>query len=228
MAFILGKGVQLVASGIGLASEGITHHKERKHAKSQRLGESDTTSTDAHIEGVDEAPYEAGDEEHWDLDDAQHDLMSGHSLAPYEHSTIHGSSVQSHESKPQDEKKTISAFISRHPPPPPSYSGGTPKLPLPVVLPQRRPKDKSRGFIRAYPPALQEVGIDQAMFLDFIETFDKSTQASPWIQAVNLANFATFAMAPPFSFLVSAAIMQTVKIMTEVQVRARYASAAIP
>lgn len=209
MSFIVGKGIQLVASGIGLASESITHHREKKRAKAQGDGESCDDPPSLHLEGEDEIPRNAFDEEHWDLDDAQHDLTI--ELSPSQASTT-----------PQDAKQTVAAFITRYPAPPPPYGPERPKLTLPVVLPQRRPKDKSRGFIRAYAPSLEEVGIDQAMFLDFIETFDKSTQVSPWISAINLANFATFAMAPPFSFLVSAAIMQTVKVISEVQVRARY------
>jgi hypothetical protein len=211
MSFIVGKGIQLVASGIGLASESITHHKEKNLAKSQGNGESCGESPSPHLEGADEVPQEAFDEGYWDLDDAQHELTS--ELSPSQASTKH-----------QDAKQTVAAFITRYPVPPPPYGPERPKLPFPVVLPQRRPKDKSRGFIRAYAPSLEEVGIDQAMFLDFIETFDKSTQVSPWIAAINLANFATFAMAPPFSLLVSAAIMQTVKVISEVQVRARYAN----
>ena len=41
-------------------------------------------------------------------------------------------------------------------------------LPAPVILPQRRPKNKQRGFVRGYAPLLGECsGIDQQTFLDF-------------------------------------------------------------
>lgn len=53
-------------------------------------------------------------------------------------------------------------------------------LPLPVILPQRRPRKKTRGFVRAYAPLLGECsGIDQETFLKFINNFDKASQASP-------------------------------------------------
>lgn len=53
-------------------------------------------------------------------------------------------------------------------------------IPCPVIIPQRRPRKKERGFIRAYAPLLGECsGIDQATFLAFLENFHKSSQASP-------------------------------------------------
>jgi hypothetical protein len=53
-------------------------------------------------------------------------------------------------------------------------------LPLPIILPQRRPNSKRRGFVRAYAPDLwQYKGINQQTFLNFLEEFHKSSQASP-------------------------------------------------
>jgi hypothetical protein len=64
-----------------------------------------------------------------------------------------------------------------------------PKLPLalPVILPQRRPCKKSRGFVRAYAPALDDVGIDETTFLKFLKNFHTSSQANPWFDAIMLA-----------------------------------------
>jgi hypothetical protein len=53
------------------------------------------------------------------------------------------------------------------------------QLPCPVIIPQRRPKDKERGFIRAYAPALFECGIDEATFLNFIDSLNQATKVSP-------------------------------------------------
>lgn len=61
------------------------------------------------------------------------------------------------------------------------------KLPLPVILPQRRPRIKSRGFVRAYSPVLQDVGIDQQTFLRFLKNFHASSQANPCFNAVMVA-----------------------------------------
>ena len=79
-------------------------------------------------------------------------------------------------------------FILNHPPPPYPQRGN---LALPVVIPQRRPKDRARGFVRAYAPILENAGIDQATWLEFLDTFQKSSLANPWINAINMAQFAT-------------------------------------
>ncbi|KAK3635351.1 hypothetical protein LTR56_014776 [Elasticomyces elasticus] len=51
-------------------------------------------------------------------------------------------------------------------------------LPLPVIIPQRRPRTRARGFIRAYAPVLDDCGINEATFLAFLVDFYKSTQVS--------------------------------------------------
>ncbi|CAF9932384.1 MAG: hypothetical protein GOMPHAMPRED_006561 [Gomphillus americanus] len=64
-------------------------------------------------------------------------------------------------------------------------------LPNPVVLPQRRPRNKQRGFIRAYAPSLGEcAAIDQKTFVDVISTWDQASKASPIFDVLNLACFA--------------------------------------
>ena len=60
----------------------------------------------------------------------------------------------------------------------------------PVVIPQRRPGNRSRGFVRAYAPDLEGCGITQTTFLNFLEEFEKSSQANPWILSINLAGVA--------------------------------------
>ncbi|KAI1141420.1 hypothetical protein F5Y05DRAFT_409976 [Hypoxylon sp. FL0543] len=60
-------------------------------------------------------------------------------------------------------------------------------LPYPVILPQRRPKNRARGFVRAYAPDLMRVGIDQATFMAFLQGFEKSVSSSPLLGVVNLA-----------------------------------------
>jgi hypothetical protein len=58
---------------------------------------------------------------------------------------------------------------------------------LPVIVPQRRPRNKSRGFVRAYSPVLEDVGIDQKTFLRFLKNFHSSSQANPCFSAVMVA-----------------------------------------
>jgi hypothetical protein len=77
-------------------------------------------------------------------------------------------------------ERDIVAARAVHPSPPG-------KLPLAVILPQRRPRNKSRGFVRAYSPVLEDVGIDQKTFLRFLKNFHKSSQANPCFSAVMVA-----------------------------------------
>jgi hypothetical protein len=97
----------------------------------------------------------------------------------------------------------------------------SPRLPLPVIIPQRRPKARQRGFVRAYAPDLALKNIDQETFLDFLETFDKASMASPWLDAINLAGFATIPLAPGVGVAVQLAIMISVKTAKDVQSRKR-------
>lgn len=163
------------------------------------------------------------DEEQWDLDDAQHDLklpIPGEQISTRSPDEPESSASAAKEKPIQNVHKLTDAFMAKHPVP--EYIGEAGKMGLPIVLPQRRPKDRHRGFIRAYAPILEVKGIDQETFLEFIETFDKASQASPWIQAINLANFATIPLAPPFSFLVSIGIKMAVDSATEMHSRRRY------
>jgi hypothetical protein len=50
------------------------------------------------------------------------------------------------------------------------------RIPCPVIIPQRRPGDKDRGFVHAYAPVLAECGIGQDTFLGFLDAFHKASQ----------------------------------------------------
>ncbi|KAM3071780.1 hypothetical protein ACMFMG_009640 [Clarireedia jacksonii] len=64
------------------------------------------------------------------------------------------------------------------------HTGG---LSQPVIIPQRRPEDESRGILRAYAPALGDCGIDQETFLDFIDAFNEAHKSSLYLDAINVA-----------------------------------------
>jgi hypothetical protein len=68
--------------------------------------------------------------------------------------------------------------------PPPSFSQVTGRLPAVVIIPQRRPQSKTRGFVRAYAPDLDNCGIDQQVFIRFLEGFDGAIKVRPWF-AIN-------------------------------------------
>jgi len=68
-----------------------------------------------------------------------------------------------------------------------SQYSGTGPLTLPIIIPQRRPENKSRGWAYVYAPCLASCGIEQEIFINFILGFNKACQASPALDAVNLA-----------------------------------------
>lgn len=85
----------------------------------------------------------------------------------------------------EDANELTDIFLRNHPPP--ANSAARPKLPCPVILSQRRPRGKKRGIIRAYAPVLEECGIDQATFLDFLKTSYHASKSSPWLNVINAA-----------------------------------------
>jgi hypothetical protein len=162
-------------------------------------------------------------EDEWALDDAQEEAYHTSSeKAPAYDSIFAPISGQAPPDKTEAEKLE-DTFLRNHGIPRelqgPSTSVG--RLPLTVVLPQRRPKDRSRGFIRAYAPVLENCGIDQATWLQFLDTFQKSSAANPWLNAINMAQFATFALPTPIGLAVGYAISQITNAAIELQSRER-------
>jgi hypothetical protein len=105
---------------------------------------------------------------------------------------------------PKEPSELATAFLSRHPYQ--SIMNQDTRLALPVILSQRRPKTRARGFIRAYSPVLNDVGIDQETFLDFIDTFNKALEPNPWLYALNLAGLAGLAVPQPLMFLLGVGV----------------------
>ncbi|KAI0867404.1 hypothetical protein GGS24DRAFT_495367 [Hypoxylon argillaceum] len=93
------------------------------------------------------------------------------------------------------------------------------RLRYPVILPQRRPKMRQRGFIRAYAPALLDCGIDQPTFMAFLDELDKSTAWSPLLDLINLATLATIAIPGGIGNAVALPIQLATGIYKELQGR---------
>ncbi|KAJ9410548.1 hypothetical protein DTO045G8_1454 [Paecilomyces variotii] len=205
MAELIKFAVKGVAGGIGLASESASAYKSRR--KAQKGAERDGEASSPRYAGPNERASSEDDEaEQWELDEAQDELVGG----------------SSPQRRPiQDTEVLLYEFIRQYPQPAYSERSTTSRLPYPVVLPQRRPKDRSRGFVRAYAPVLENCGIDQTMFLDFLETFNEASQASPWLNAINLATIGTMFLPHGISMAVSIAIQVTTKIAIEMQSRSR-------
>ncbi|KAK5304768.1 hypothetical protein LTR99_003833 [Exophiala xenobiotica] len=168
--------VKLVAKGVtgayALTKEAMHDHDAKK-----------STSTQSHLnvpsrekyDGVssDDASSVSSDDEELtqELDEAQQKFGHGKEMAGLETA--------------ENVDQVVDTFVQRHPPP--KYSPVAGRLELPVILPQRRPKSKERGFVRAYAPMLQTCGLEQAEFLDFLDGFGKAIQLHPLFHAFNLA-----------------------------------------
>lgn len=223
---LIRKGVQAISGGVGLASESIKAHKESKAVKPENQEHASTPypnsegndnpeakdNPDRDIEASENPPLYEGivdDTEHdleteWNLDDAQDEIIEDPEKRPVAES-----------GELEDE------FLRNHPPPEYVKDAPTGKLSFPVVLPQRRPKARSRGFIRAYAPVLENCGIDQATWLAFLDTFQKSSAANPWLNAINLAAIGTMFMPHVIGLVVGYAIRQATDIAIELQARQR-------
>jgi hypothetical protein len=125
----------------------------------------------------------------------------------------------------EDPMKIADNFIKRHPPP--AYESEAEQkehgahLILPVVIPQRRPEARVRGFIRAYDPTLEQAYIDQAMFLEFIQELNIVCLPNPWINAINFASFATMALPTVTELIISRVINQISKVGLEMHSRTK-------
>lgn len=104
--------------------------------------------------------------------------------------------------------------------------GDESRLPHAVVIPQRRPSDRARGFIRAYAPDLLRCGIDQVTFLRFVDGLNKSVASNSAVEAVDLAGEAVGAI-PGSEFvgapIVGAALQVAAGAYKEVNARIGYA-----
>ncbi|PYH97261.1 hypothetical protein BO71DRAFT_481287 [Aspergillus ellipticus CBS 707.79] len=231
----IGKLVHGVTSGIGFATEVHGYRKSRKAAiKERELKQHDQQETSPSPSGS--PPSYSATELHYE----ERNGFPGEEPAEKEHYTTADDEVERswqldeaqdvamEESKPRKSKsgvanpdKVIRAFLQRQPLPSPSptltpdgYPYPAHRLAYPVAIPQRRPKDKTRGYIRAYAPDLQNMGINQETWFDFIETINEASLANPWINALNLASLA----ASPLPFLISTAISTAIMVATTIAI----------
>lgn len=232
---LTGKILRGLASGIGLAAEAYHHRKEKKEEKKATRANDEAINwpptyeesvqdhqSDQDVQSISQNEQDALDEYYsssipqqmyeatWQLDEAQ-DQLGSQKPPPY--------------SVNEDQLPQLAeTFLQDHsspPPAPPSPEGQSPKLTLPVLITQRRPGKRSRGFVRAYAPLLNEVGIDQPTFLDFIDNLNKAVQPSGLIQALNLASIAGLFAPDHFAVLISLVIQIATNIGDEIHSRVR-------
>lgn len=218
-------------------SEAISNHKNSSNKTSTHTGESSRTGASSNASadppaytehsgdkvhpshtqlekqggdggnGADESDFlsEEDDEGHWALDEA---------ARPRE---------DPKDAEHKDSDQIADSFLKTHLPPTHAPQAGT-KLPYPVIIPQRRPRDNARGFVRAYAPVLADYFIDQSSFLGFLENFQQASKASPWLNVVNVA--ALGAQLTPSLIAKGASV--AVRITAGVAIEAQRASRFVP
>ncbi|RAH79592.1 hypothetical protein BO86DRAFT_342887 [Aspergillus japonicus CBS 114.51] len=234
----IGTLVHGITSGIGFATEVHGYKKARKAGKEKRVQEQQLQdSVEEQDRSLEQSEQQDGSrsaspmpppytttplsdkqntptdsntaqndlEYSWQLDEAQEQVMKSPEYTP-----------RKSKQGTANPDKVIAAFLLRRPPPAVPLNPNT-ALPYPVAIPQRRPKDKKRGFIRAYAPDLESVGIDQDTWFDMIETLNEASLANPWINAINLASIA----ATPLPFAISTAISVAIMVATDVAIEAQ-------
>ena len=227
---ILSRVIKGVGAGIGMASEAIADRKDKKTAKERGVSphppEGSTSreiSTDDNHEASrkrieknhdsdsdsDESNLET-DHAEWALDEAAQELEQG--LPTYEEAAA---------STPFSADEAANSFLQSHKLSQVPENTHSP-LPMPVILPQRRPKDKTRGFVRAYAPLLGTCsGIDQQTFIDFLNDLDRASKASPVFDVINLACFAAGLVPNPIAMAVTISVQVAAGVAKEVQTRQR-------
>ncbi|KAK3057923.1 hypothetical protein LTR09_000999 [Extremus antarcticus] len=95
-------------------------------------------------------------------------------------------------------------------------------LPCSVILPQRRPRTKTRGFVHAYAPLLGECsGISQTTFLTFLKNFHTASQASPIFPIIKVSAMIAGFAPSVIAMAVTTAVQIGASIGQEIQERQR-------
>ncbi|KAL8827650.1 MAG: hypothetical protein Q9170_006926 [Blastenia crenularia] len=157
---------ELIASGKAILVNDNKPTKSEKKAMAKEEEDNDTSTDD--------------DEEAWALDDASHGISTP-VLSP--------SVSESSKKRGFDAAYTIESLckstLAKCLPIAPSATI-TPLF-YPVILPQRRPGTRERGFIQAYAPTLESKSLPQDAFLTFLTNLYESTQVSPYLNIVGIS-----------------------------------------
>ncbi|KAK7429181.1 hypothetical protein QQZ08_004396 [Neonectria magnoliae] len=194
---LVGGLVRIVAAGIGFVSEASHYRREKK----KKSGDEESLHQPQQPDNT-PAPEQVN-EAIWAIDDAGQEAATNQADSP----------------SPKEPSNLAEAFLKRHPR---QHDVDSDKrLTLPVILVQRRPKTRTRGFVPGYAPILADVGIDQETFLDFINTFNKALEPNPYLYALNLAGFVDVAFPDPMMMLLGVGIDIATDAAMEAQSRFR-------
>lgn len=160
----------------GKAERVIDYADEKKGFKS-KSAEAGYDEDDDDDLSTDEDSAAGDDEAAWELDEM------AEQVAPpsYADSEAEGTSMAgaSEEDVAKEEDRTIREIVRMAGPPPQPVQ----RLPCPVIIPQRRPGTKERGFVRAYAPVMEGCGIGQDVFLKLQKEWHAASKVRanfPW------------------------------------------------
>ncbi|KAJ6032594.1 hypothetical protein N7540_003326 [Penicillium herquei] len=146
------------------------NEKELTTSANEKLGlDSDSSDSDNDLDQ---------DEAIWYLDESARDMTPPPSYTEIEAPSPAADDTE--EIKQSKEEAMVRAVVQLAGP----ISGK--RIPCPVIIPQRRPGAKDRGFVQTYAPVLAECGIGQDAFLGFLDTFHKASKASRWLEVLYL------------------------------------------
>ncbi|KAJ6160671.1 hypothetical protein N7470_004067 [Penicillium chermesinum] len=215
-----------IAGGIGLASEAIQHRKAKKATANENSGLPAANEAETRDQLVAENELEAN----WQLDEAQDAICCPEGPPSYQETTqsdaADSSQQNTTEHATQEHPSKLADRFPRGGPGSDAAAGTASgytrgRIELPVLLTQRRPGKRSRGFIRAYAPILQNAGITQDAFMDFVDDLNSAVEPNGLIQALNLASLAGIAIASPAAIALSIGIQLATNIGDEVHSRTK-------
>lgn len=117
-------------------------------------------------DGTSSSEDDGDDEAAWKLDEMVEQQLASSSRAdpvPKASATADSVELDISAAKPKKQDDAIHDLVRMAGPPPrPAH-----RLPCPVIIPQRRPGNRSRGFVRAYAPVMEMCGVGQDVFFQF-------------------------------------------------------------
>ncbi|KAK2597276.1 hypothetical protein N8I77_013136 [Diaporthe amygdali] len=188
----------------------------KRQSKASEAGYADedgnsTSDDDSDIVGL-------NDEAAWELDEmAERVSPPSYAESEAESRTAEAARNESVESKVKKDEQAIRDLLRMAGPPPHPIQ----RIPCPVIIPQRRPRNKDRGFVRAYAPVLENCGVTQEIFLKFLKDWLAASQSDPWIDVIFIAAGAVGLVPELASQIVGTVVQVVAGTAKELQSRSR-------
>ncbi|GAM43034.1 hypothetical protein TCE0_044r17526 [Talaromyces pinophilus] len=159
---------KILSPVLGPNADGIINPTDEKH-------EGDTAETERshefdHVNGLDQ------DESVWELDEVADSVREPSHKDNATEEAAAAAAEETEGVKLNKREALVRDLVDLAGPPPPQLMQ---RLPCPVIIPQRRPRKRERGFVRAYAPVLANSGVSEYVFLEFLECFDRVNEVAP-------------------------------------------------